>query len=123
MFLFRLNQSDKFFLRYVRTLSSILVSSQHEINIQGRCKMSLIFQRQFTFGGFGHPPVNLKSFETNGELPKDGESESVVTFQSIGRFGTIPAGGGKMISVSRNHRGGRRIMIVIGKLTIILEWS
>ena len=74
-----------------------------------------------TFGQFGHPRVSFISITYHEEMPKDGKSESVAILP-LGRSGTVPAGGGNLVSISRNRRGGLRITIILGIMVIIFEW-
>jgi hypothetical protein len=50
------------------------------------------------------------------------ESPDLPRHLTLGRSGTVQAGGGNLISVSRNRCGGVRIVMVIGKMTVIFDW-
>ena len=55
-------------------------------------------------------------------MPIGGKSESVVTSHTLGRFGTVPAGGDRILVISvccRTH--GIRVAILTDEVTIVID--
>ncbi len=54
-------------------------------------------------------------------MPIGGKSESVATSHTLGRFGTVPAGGDRILVISIDCRHGFRMTIMTDEVTIVID--
>lgn len=54
-------------------------------------------------------------------MPIGGKSESVVTSHTLGRFGTVPAGGDRILVISIDCRHGFCMTIMTDEVTIVID--